>query len=165
MARVSTARVSTARVGKTGLSKTRLSVTALCVLLLAGCRTHPAETPDQRLQRQAAEDAQQVHHDVKQAGREAQHALVEARRETKDIVAGARQGWAQGAARDGSLVPSRVDINHASAAELEALPGVHAVAARRIVNERPYRNTSELESRGLLSHAEYGRIESRLSAK
>jgi outer membrane murein-binding lipoprotein Lpp len=143
----------------------KVSIVAMGVLLLAGCTTHPAESPDAKLTRQAAEGAQQLHHDVKQAGREAQHALVNARRETKDIVAGAREGWAQGAAKDGPIVRSSVDLNHASLAKLETLPGVHAATARRIVNERPYREAIELENRGILTHAEYKRIELRITAK
>ena len=64
-----------------------------------GCTVRPAQTPDERLRNQAAADAKQVHHDLNAAGTEARHALVDARRETKDIVAGAREGWAEGGSR------------------------------------------------------------------
>jgi competence ComEA-like helix-hairpin-helix protein len=38
-----------------------------------------------------------------------------------------------------------VNVNTATAAELEALPGIGPVIARRIIEERPYRSVEELE--------------------
>lgn len=137
-------------------------------LLLAGCTSHPAETPDERLRRQAAQDAAQVHHDVKQAGQEAKKALGAAGRETRDIVAGARQGWREGAAKDGPIVslPGRVvDINHASVEDLQKLPGIHAATARRISNGKPYQSTDQLVSQHLLTREEYDRIRDRITAR
>ena len=137
------------------------------LLSLTACTTRPAQTPDERLQHQAAENAKQVRHDLKDAGVEARHALRQAGRDTKDIVAGARQGWREGAPapRSGATGASMVvDVNHASVAELERLPGVHAAAARRIVARRPFHHANELEKQGIVSHAEYERIASQLTA-
>lgn len=39
----------------------------------------------------------------------------------------------------------QIDINSASAAELEALPGIGPTLARRIVEGRPYRSVAELD--------------------
>src|SRR5215831_18938763 len=39
----------------------------------------------------------------------------------------------------------RVNVNTATAAELEALPGIGPVIARRIVEGRPYRSVEDLE--------------------
>lgn len=135
----------------------------LAFALLAGCARHPAESPDERLRRQAAEDAKQVHHDLQAAGVEAQQALANAGRETRDIVAGAREGWKEGAP-GGKPHPGAVDVNHASAAQLAALPGITPAAAKRIVSGRPYASPAELASRGLLTQAEYDRLQSRLAA-
>ncbi len=135
------------------------------LLLLAGCAHHPAETPDERLRRQAAEDARQVHHDVQAAGQEAKHALSAAGRETKDIVAGAREGWREGAAKDGAIAGSAhaVNVNHASAAELTRLPGVSAATARRIVRGRPYAEPQDLVKRGVLTEDEFARVRDRIT--
>ncbi len=133
------------------------------LLLLAGCARHPQESPDERLRRQAAEDAKQVHHDVQAAGVEARRALANAGRETRDIVAGAREGWREGAPT-GKPHPGAVDINHASAAQLALLPGVKIATAKRIVNGRPYANAAELVGRGLLTQTEYDRLQGRLAA-
>ncbi len=138
------------------------------LLLLSGC-TAPHESPDERLRRQAAEDARQVHHDVRAAGAEAQKALANAGRETRDIVAGAREGWREGAppqTKTGHKPhPGAININHAAAADLAALPGVDARTARRIVSGRPYAGTSELVDRGLLTQAEYNRVRGLLTAE
>ena len=160
------------RAGGFALHQTCLILLAFAALL-AGCTTPPAQTPDQRLQSQAAKDARQVHHDVKQAGVEAHHALVAARRETRDIVAGAREGWREGGAKDGPIVGSgsgsgghaRLDINRASASELAELPGVHASTARRIVAGQPYTSTGDLVKRGLVKPDEYARIRERIATR
>ncbi len=135
----------------------------LLLALLAGCARHPRESPDERLRRQAAEDAKQVHHDVAAAGVEARRALANAGRETRDIVAGAREGWKEGAPT-GKPHPGAVDINHASAAQLAALPGIEPATAKRIVSGRPYASPAELVSRGVLTQAAYDRLQRRLAA-
>jgi DNA uptake protein ComE-like DNA-binding protein len=133
------------------------------ILVFSGCTTGTSGPPAQQVQQEAAQDAQQVRHDLKDAGREAKQALQQARVETKAAVAGAREGWKAGAPRrDGNGV---VDINHASLTDLEALPGIGGREARRIVAARPYSSAHQLESRGVLSHAEYDRISSDVSAQ
>ena len=132
-------------------------------LLLASCARHPVESPDERIRRQAAESAKQVHRDVQAAGVEAKRALGNAERTTRDIVAGAREGWRQGGPQN-KPHPGAVDINHASAADLATLPGMKGMTARRIANGRPYAKTQELVVRGLLTQGEYDRIQSRLTA-
>ena len=50
-------------------------------------------------------------------------------------------GWVKGA--DSRLV-GRVNVNTAMVAELEALPGIGPVIARRIIEGRPYRSVEDL---------------------
>ncbi len=143
---------------------------SLCVLLIAGCARHPAESPDERLRRQASEDARQVHHDVQAAGVEARRALANAGRETRDIVAGAREGWREGAPAASTKPgvkphPGAVDINSASAADLAMLPGIGSSTARRIVRGRPYDSPRALVDRGLLTPEQFDRVQRRLAAR
>ena len=54
----------------------------------------------------------------------------------------------------GSSAETKVDINHASAAELEALPGIGQSTAARIVRSReakPFARVEELQTRGLVT--------------
>jgi competence protein ComEA len=53
---------------------------------------------------------------------------------------------------------SRVDINHASAADLAKIPGMTPSWAGRIVRFRPYRSKQDLVERGVLPSDVYDRI-------
>jgi DNA uptake protein ComE-like DNA-binding protein len=52
----------------------------------------------------------------------------------------------------------RVDINHASAAELLKVPGMTSTWAARIMRFRPYRTKLDLVDRGVLPSDVYDRI-------
>jgi DNA uptake protein ComE-like DNA-binding protein len=70
--------------------------------------------------------------------------------------------------RDSSGVPKtsaaapspeqRVDINHASLAELLKVPGLTPSWAGRVVRYRPYRTKQDLFDKGIVSSAVYDRI-------
>jgi DNA uptake protein ComE-like DNA-binding protein len=141
----------------------RLVWLAAGVLVFSGCTTRPSGPPAEEVQQQAAQTAQDVRHDLKDAGHEAREALQQARVETKAAVAGAREGWKAGAPRKED--DGQVDINHASLSRLEALPGIGGRAARHIVAGRPYTDTRQLESRGVLSRSEYDRVSGDVTAK
>jgi DNA uptake protein ComE-like DNA-binding protein len=53
---------------------------------------------------------------------------------------------------------ARVDINHASVAELAKIPGLTPSWAGRIVRFRPYRSKQDLVDRGVLPSDVYDRI-------
>ena len=59
---------------------------------------------------------------------------------------------------------SPLDLNSATAAELQGLPGITATYARRIIANRPYRVKHELETRKILPPAVYARIRDRVIA-
>ena len=63
------------------------------------------------------------------------------------------------AKEEGSASPEdRVDINHATTAQLLKVPGMTPSWAGRIVRFRPYRSKDELLTRGVVSGAVYSRI-------
>ena len=81
-------------------------------------------------------------------------------------VCGLAQGQNQD--RDSSGVPKtsasapppeqRVDINHASMAELLKVPGLTPGWAERVVRFRPYRTKQDLFDKGIVSSEVYDRI-------
>ena len=56
-----------------------------------------------------------------------------------------------------------VNINTASRAELDALPGVTPAMARAIIANRPYTNPNELRKRKILPNEVYKKISGRLT--
>ncbi len=134
----------------------------LLMLSVAGCM-RPHETDDERIRRQATEDARQIRHDAQNASVEAQKAAREAGREARAIVAGVKQGWQDGAPSGNEV--SRLDLNAASAAALSELPGISPMTAKKIVRRRPYRATEDLVTRGLLTQAQYDRVSGRLKVQ
>jgi DNA uptake protein ComE-like DNA-binding protein len=86
---------------------------------------------------------------------------------TADATAAAKRsagaiarGVVEGLTRKGPL-----DINHASARELEKLPGVTETKANAIIDGRPYENTSDLVHRQVLSRSQYDAIRSQIGTK
>lgn len=76
--------------------------------------------------------------------------------DAKAVAAGVREGWS----RDKPL-----DVNHATKAQLESLPGVNAAIADRIIAGRPYAKPDDLLSRGVVSRRQYARISALVTAK
>lgn len=75
-------------------------------------------------------------------------------------MAGAGQS-APGPASPGHAAPApemRIDINHASAAELMKIPGMTQTWAARIVRFRPYRTKQDLVDQGVVTTQVYNRI-------
>ena len=58
-----------------------------------------------------------------------------------------------------------VDINRATNAELEAVPGIGKVYAAKIIGGRPYANKAQLVQKKILTQAVYNKIKDRLIAK
>lgn len=140
-----------------------VGVILISLLVLAGCA--PSPPTDRQLQRQAEQDAHQVRHDLRDAGKETKQALLNARRETQDVIAGARQGWKEGSPNEGGTGAEGVDVNSASAAELETLPGVTPSVARRIIADRPYSRADALLEQGIVSREEWDRIRGRVRTR
>jgi DNA uptake protein ComE-like DNA-binding protein len=59
---------------------------------------------------------------------------------------------------------SLIDLNSATVAQLQRLPGITEIYARRIVANRPYKVKHELETRKILPSRIYARIRDRVTA-
>lgn len=66
---------------------------------------------------------------------------------------------------DGLKTKGPMNINKASADDLETLPGVDAPTARKVIAGRPYKDSIELVKRHVVSKAEYDRIATKITAR
>ncbi len=61
--------------------------------------------------------------------------------------------------------PALLDINSASAADLDALPGIGAARADAIVKGRPYKGKDELYQKNIVPKGVYDKIKDKIIAK
>ena len=66
---------------------------------------------------------------------------------------------------DASRETSKIDLNTATKEELDALPGIGAANAQKIIDGRPYKSKSDLERKGILSSSAYAKIKDKVTAR
>jgi DNA uptake protein ComE-like DNA-binding protein len=81
---------------------------------------------------------------------------AEAKHDAKAVVQGVEAGL---------KTKGQVDINSATKDQIEALPGIDAARARRIIAGRPYQSSDDLVKRHMVSKAEYDRISGQVVAQ
>ncbi|MGA2356560.1 MAG: hypothetical protein ABSG02_18870 [Terriglobales bacterium] len=82
-------------------------------------------------------------------------ATAEAKSDVKAMAEGVREGWNHN---------KPLDLNAASRDQLMALPGMSASVADRVIAGRPYSDAVDIETRHIVSKAEYDRIADQVTA-
>lgn len=138
------------RRGHDGILIRVAATAALCaaVLWLGGC----ANQSDQQIRDRAEHATEQAKVQAQKAAADARVAAANATREANDVAAGVRDGMHSG---HGDHV---VNVNAASRADLETLPGVSPATANRIAENRPYNTPYDLVRKRVISQNEYNRI-------
>ena len=113
----------------------------IALLCLAGCS-------------QANPSPETIRHDTAKATSEA---ITDAKAVAKGVADGVKQH------RDHAS--SEININKASAGDLESLPGVDAARAGKIIDGRPYDDPSDLVKKHVVSKAEYDRIAGQITTE
>jgi DNA uptake protein ComE-like DNA-binding protein len=137
---------------------------ALCV---EGCNwTRPNQEPtaaqddqrqrDEKTRDDVANATERLKPAIESAGKKLGEATEKAGEEARAAAEGVKEGWERGA-------HAPVNLNSASEKELLELPGITGPQARRIIHARPYRDKRDLVSRGILSHANYVKIEDQIA--
>jgi DNA uptake protein ComE-like DNA-binding protein len=129
------------------------------LLLPMGC-DRSSHQQDEQLKQQAAQATQQAKQTAKEAAADAKTVAANAERKVNDIAAGVQEGLHNGKPSAGSI-----DVNSASKARLMTLPGISAVRAQRILDNRPYSTPYDIVRKGVISKAEYDRIAGQVVAQ
>ncbi len=89
------------------------------------------------------------------------------REHTADLTAAAKRntGAVVKGVFEGLLRKGPTNINKASAKDLQALDGVTPAQAQAIIAGRPYDNTSQLVSKGILTKSQYSKLRSQMLVK
>ena len=128
----------------------KMHVSRLAIATVAGLGFLTACNPpasDQHLQEQAAQATEQAKQGSKEALADARVAAKNAEQAVNDVAAGVKQGLDTKTPAAGD----RLDLNSASQADLESLPGISAGKARQIIEHRPYTSSHDLVKSGLLT--------------
>lgn len=126
---------------------------SISILLSLGCSQQDTE----KTRQQAAEAAAKIKEESKAAAVELKKDAKEAAKQTKAAAEGVKEGI--------NAPDEAVNVNTASKAQLQTLPGIDEELADRIVAGRPYHTVDELGTKGVLPPEEFSKIKRKIVVK
>jgi DNA uptake protein ComE-like DNA-binding protein len=121
-------------------------------------RGQKQEERDERTREEVARLTQRAKPEVQWTAQK----LAQASERIADYGLAAVEGIVEGWSQEGHGV---LDVNSATEGELSKLPGITVHDARRIIQNRPYRNTRGLVDKGILSDTAYAKIRDQITAR
>jgi hypothetical protein len=123
----------------------------ILMLCLAACTSRSPDHRGDKTREAVAKATERMKPEIRWSAQKLGHAAEWAAEEALAAIEGFFEGW--------NRVDGRgVDLNSANEHQLETLPEITGDDARKIVEGRPYRSTSELLTRGIVSDAAYRKI-------
>ena len=116
------------------------------------------QSEDQQIREKVAEATQKAKEGSKVVAQKAGQAAEDLAHKAEVVKQGVKEGW-----NGDSGQP--VNINSASATELQQLPGISQEDAQEIIRGRPYTNVNELLDKKIISKPEFQAIQSKITAK
>ena len=144
--------------GHEGILIRLVAAMILCtaVLWFGGC----SNQSDRQIRENAERATEQAKVQARKAADEAKIAAANATREANDVAQGVREGMHNGHEDHGV-----VNVNAASRADLESLPGVSPATADRIAQNRPYSTPYDMVRKRVISQSEFNRISGNVVAQ
>ena len=128
-------------------------------MVVAGLGCNGNAPTHQQVQQQAAQTTVAVKQDAQQAVDATRKAAAVAESSVNDVAAGVKQGLHEDTAKPGD----KVNLNSGTLVQLAMLPGISFTKAGDIVKKRPYSTEHELVTRGVLTEAEYSKVEPQIT--
>jgi len=140
-----------------------LASLALLMVGLSGCTSRNANSQtqaerDQKTRQEVANATAKLKEESKAAAQDLDAAAHQAKHEAKVAADGVKEGWN----RDSQ---GRLNLNSATETQLRDLPGMTREEARKVIDNRPYKDKQDLVSRGILSEHEYRDVESQITVQ
>ena len=134
----------------------------VCNVALTGCTwsrsADDERTREEKTREEVAKATERAKPALENAGKKIGEAAKEAANQAEAAAEGVREGWKRGAKH-------MVNVNSATENELVGLPGINHRDARRIIEERPYRENHDLVAKGVIPESEYERIRERITSR
>lgn len=140
---------------------------AILTVGLSGCsskgqpgenKNQQEQAEDQQIREKVAKATRKAKEDSKIVAQKADQAAKDLGHKAKVVKQGVQEGWNGDASQ-------LVNLNSASQADLQELPGISQKDAQRIIHGRPYKSKDELLDRRIIPRVEFQKIEGRITVK